>query len=126
MTPLMMGGHASSTHFRLEAVGHYAAALAQGVARTPQIISTDAVEHYVNAVTRKTVNLVHEIRALVVDGNAAQFSDHEGPLGRAGSVHRAAGQPCQLQHRGADATRSPVDQHTLSGLGVRRSMQHLI
>src|SRR5215471_20224865 len=62
MTPLAAGSHASPTHFRLEAVGHYAAALAQGVAGTPQIVSADAVEHGVHATTSKPVHLLHEVR----------------------------------------------------------------
>src|SRR5215831_11394487 len=44
MTPLAAGSHASSTHFRLEAIGHHTAALAQGVAGAPQIISANAIE----------------------------------------------------------------------------------
>src|SRR5439155_7274324 len=48
------------------------------------------------------------------------------PLRRTRSVHLDARQLRQLQHRGADATRGSVNQHTLSGPGLRRSMQHLI
>src|SRR6266542_2617773 len=126
MTPLAAGSHASPTHFRLEAVGYHAAALAQGVAGAPQIVSADAVEHGVDAVTGKAMNLLHEVRVLIVDGDAAQFPDYCGPLRRARSVHLDAGQLRQLQHRGADATRGPVDQHPLSWPGTHLSMQHLI
>src|SRR5215831_12405367 len=71
MTPLAAGSHASPTHFRLETVGHHPAAIAQGVAGAPQIVSADAVEHGVDAVTGKAINLPHEVRVLVVDGDAA-------------------------------------------------------
>src|SRR5215831_10357696 len=57
MTPLAAGSHASPTHFRLETVGHHAATHAQGVAGAPQIVSADAVEHGVHAVTGKATNL---------------------------------------------------------------------
>src|SRR5256885_4534058 len=80
MTPLAAGSYASPTHFRLEAVDHHAAALPQGVAGAPQIVSTDAVEHGVDAVTGKAMNLLHEVRVLVVDRDAAQFPDQCGPL----------------------------------------------
>src|SRR6266545_256857 len=83
MTPAAAGSHASPTHFRLEAVGHHAAALPQGGAGTPQIVSADTVEHGVDAVTGKAVDLVHEVGVLVVDGNAAQVPDYCGPLRRA-------------------------------------------
>src|SRR5439155_2745005 len=79
MTPLAAGSHASPTHFRLEAAGYNAAALAQGVAGAPQIVSSYAVEHGVDAVTGQAMNLLHEVRVLVVDGDAAQFPDHCGP-----------------------------------------------
>src|ERR1019366_8064250 len=105
MTPLATGGRASPTHFRLEAEGHHATALALCVAGAPQIVSADAVEHGVDAVTRKAVNLLHEVRVLVVDGDAAQFADDRGPLRRTCAVHLDAGQLRQLQHRGVDATR---------------------
>src|SRR5579864_6570369 len=87
MTPLTAGSYASPMHLRLEAVGHHAAALAQGVAGAPQIVSTDAVEHGVDTVTGKAMNLLHEVRLLVVDGDAAQFPDHRGRLSRTRSVH---------------------------------------
>src|SRR5262245_36564532 len=87
VTPLAPGNHTPSPHFRLEAVGHHPAALAQGVAGTPQIVSTDAVEHGVHTITGKAMYLLHEVRVLVVDGDAAQFPDHCGPLCRARSVH---------------------------------------
>src|SRR5262245_54477038 len=125
MTAFAAGSHASPAHFRLEAVGHHAAALAQGVTRAPEIGSPNAVEHCVDAVTGKATNLLHEVRALVVDGNAAQFPDYGDPMRRAGSVHLDTGKPRQLQHCGAYATRGPVDQHTLCAPGLRRSMQHL-
>src|SRR5215467_14683492 len=80
MTPLATGRHASPAHFRLEAVGHDTATLAQGVAGTPQIFSTDAVKHGVDAITGQAMNLLHEVRVLVVDWDAAQFPDHCGPL----------------------------------------------
>src|SRR5215831_9268055 len=80
MTPLAARSHASPTQFRLEAVGHHSTAVAQGVAGAPQIVSADAVEHGVDAVTGKAINLLHEIRVLVVDGDAAQFSDPCGAL----------------------------------------------
>src|SRR6516164_7192293 len=70
VTALGMGSHTSSPHFRLEAVDHHPAARAQGVTGAPQIVSTNAVEHGVDTVTGKAMNLVHEIRVLVVDGNA--------------------------------------------------------
>src|SRR5215467_1796626 len=79
MTPLAAGSHASPTHFRLEAVGHHAAGLVQGIAGAPQIVSADAVEHGVDAVTGKAMNLLHEVRVLVVDGDTAQFSDYCEP-----------------------------------------------
>src|SRR6059036_3205011 len=60
----------------------------------------------------RRLNLLHEVRVLVVDGDAAQFPNHGGPLRRTRSVHLDADQLRQLQHRGADATRGPVDQHT--------------
>src|SRR5262249_6547365 len=41
MTAPAARSNASPTHFRLEAVGHHAAALAQGVAGAPQIVSPD-------------------------------------------------------------------------------------
>src|SRR6478736_2224589 len=59
MTPLARGSHASPTHFRLEAVSHHAAALAQGIAGTPQIVSADAVKHGVDTGTGKAMNLLH-------------------------------------------------------------------
>src|SRR5215471_11376712 len=80
-----LGSHASPPQFRLEAVDHHPAALAQGVAGTPQIVATDAVEHGVDTITGKAVNLLHEVRILVVDGDAIQFSDHCGRLCRARS-----------------------------------------
>ena len=83
MTPLAAGSHASPTHFRLETVGYHAAALAQGVAGAPQIVSADAVEQGVDAVTSKALNLLHEVHVLVVDEDAAQFPDDCGPLRRA-------------------------------------------
>src|SRR5215467_13158260 len=98
MTPLSPGSHASPTHFRLEAVGHHTTTLAQGVAGAPQIASADAVEHGVDAITCKAMNLLHEVRVLVVDGDAAQFPDHDGALPRARSVHLDSGQLSQLQH----------------------------
>src|SRR6185295_15912129 len=58
MTPPAAGSHASPTHLRLESVGHHAAALTQGIARAPQIVSTDAVKHGVYAVTGKATNLL--------------------------------------------------------------------
>src|SRR5689334_1230437 len=58
MTSSTAGSHASLPHFRLEAVRHDAATLAQGVAGTPQIVSADAIEHGVNAVTSKAMNLL--------------------------------------------------------------------
>src|SRR6266516_844635 len=76
MTPIAAGSHASPTHLRLKAVGHHAAALAQGVAGAPQIVSADAVEHGVDAVTGKAMDLSHKVRVLVVDGDAAQLPDH--------------------------------------------------
>src|SRR5213078_4435882 len=86
MTSPATGRHATPTHFRLEAVGHHTAALAQSVAGAPQIVSADAVEHGVEAVTAKAMNLLHEVRNLVVDGYAAQVPDHCSPLPRARSV----------------------------------------
>src|SRR5262245_37254205 len=80
MTALTRGNHSSPTHFPLEAIGHYAATFAQGFAGAPQIVSSDAVEHGVHSVTGKAMNLVHEIGVLVIDRDAAQFSDHCGPL----------------------------------------------
>src|SRR5690348_3943305 len=61
MTPVAAGRHASSPHFRLEAVGHHAAALAQSFAGAPQIVSADAVKHCVDAVTGKAMNLLHKV-----------------------------------------------------------------
>src|SRR6185369_13629419 len=83
MTSLAAGSHASPAHLRLEAIGHHAAALAQGVAGAPQIVSADAIEHGVEAVASKPTNLLHEVNVLVVDGNAAQFPDHRRRLRRA-------------------------------------------
>src|SRR6185312_8650765 len=110
MTAFAVGSQAPPTHLRLEAVGHHAAALAQGVARAPKIVSPDAVEHCVDAVAGKAMNLLHEVRVLVVDGDAAQFPDYGGPLRRARSVYLDTGKLRQLQHRGAYATRGPMDQ----------------
>src|SRR5439155_11744546 len=62
MTPLARGSHASPTHFRLEAVSYHSPAFAQSVAGAPQIVSADAVEHGVDAVTPKAMNLLHEVR----------------------------------------------------------------
>src|SRR4051794_40410489 len=118
MTVFAAGCHASPTQFRLKAVRHHTAALAQGVARAPKIVSPDAVENCVDTVADKPMDLLYEIRGLVVDGDAAQFPDYGGPLRRARSVHLDSDQPPQLQHRGAYATRGPVDQHTLSGPGL--------
>src|SRR5215472_2453642 len=73
MTPPAAGRHTSPTQLRLESVGHHAATLTQSIARAPQIVSADAVEHSVDAVTGKAMNLLHEVRVLVVDGDAAQF-----------------------------------------------------
>src|SRR4029453_3888282 len=87
MAPLAAGRHASPAHFRLEAVSHPASAFPPGVAGTPQMVSTDAVEPGVDACTCKAMNLVHEVHFLVVDGDAAQFPDHRGRLRRARSVH---------------------------------------
>ena len=55
-----------------------------------------------------------------------EFADHRGPLRRACSVHLDAGQLRQLQHCGANAACSSVDQHALTALSLGRSMQHLI
>jgi hypothetical protein len=41
----------------------------------------------IDAVTREAVNLLHEVRVLVVDGDAAQFPDRCGPLSRTRPVH---------------------------------------
>jgi hypothetical protein len=109
VTPLPLGSHTSSPHFRLEAVDHHPAASAQGVTGAPQIVSTDAVEHRFDTVTGKAMNLVHEVRVLVVDGNAAQLPDHCGPLRGARSVHLDASQLRQLQHRRPHATRGAVN-----------------
>src|SRR5215472_4972560 len=62
MTPLPARSHASPTHLRLEAIGHHPAALAQGVARAPKIVSPDTVEHCVNAITSKAMDLLDEVR----------------------------------------------------------------
>src|SRR5207248_4664804 len=112
MTSGAAGSHASATHFRLEAVSHHTTALAQSVAGTPQIISADTVEHGIDAVTGKPMNLLHEVRVLVIDGDAAQFPDYWCSLCRTRSVHLNASQFSQLQHRRADAARGPVDQHS--------------
>src|SRR4029450_5969234 len=61
MTAFAARSHAAPTQFRLEAVDHHAAALAQGVARAPKIVSPDAVEHCVDTVTGKATNLFHEV-----------------------------------------------------------------
>src|SRR5262249_24282535 len=109
MTPLAAGSHASSTHFRLEATGHHTAALAQGVAGAPQIISANAIERSVEAVACESMNLLHKVRILVVNGDARQFTDHRGLLHRARSIHLDASQLRQLQHRGADAAGGTMD-----------------
>src|SRR5512135_248173 len=61
MTPLGAGSHASPAHFRLEAIGYDSAARTQGVARAPKIVSPDAIEHGVDAITGKAMNLFHEV-----------------------------------------------------------------
>ena len=45
-----------------------------------EIVCADSIEHGVDAVTSQPVNLLHEVRVLVVDGDAAEFPDHRGPL----------------------------------------------
>src|SRR5690349_3522664 len=92
MTSSVGGSHPSPPHFRLEAVDHYTAALAEGFAGAPQIVSPDAIENSVNAVACKAMNLFHEVRGLVVDRDATEFPDDRGPLRRTGSVHLDAGQ----------------------------------
>src|SRR5688572_11267957 len=60
MTPSAPGSHAAPSHFRLEAIGHDAAALAEGIPRAPKIVSADAINHRIDAVTRKAMDLIHE------------------------------------------------------------------
>src|SRR5579884_74646 len=126
MTPVAAGHHATAPHFRLEAVRHNSAAVAKGIAGSPQILAAYTVEHSVNTITRKAMNLLHEVRTLVVDGYAAHLPDNGNALRGARSIHLDAGKLGQLQHRGAHATGGPVDQHTLSRPGLRRVMEHLI
>src|SRR5262249_33258751 len=114
MTPLAAGSHAPPTHLRLESVDHHAAALTQDIARAPQVIAADAIEHGVDAIISETMNLLHKVRVLIVDGDPAQFPDYRGTPRRTCTVHLDPGQLRQLQHRGADTTGRTVDQHTLS------------
>src|SRR5690349_20124968 len=60
MTPRGGGRHASPTQFRLEAVGDYSATFAQRVAGAPKIVSADAVEHGIDAITGEAMNLLHK------------------------------------------------------------------
>src|SRR5262245_20572504 len=113
MAPLAAVSHASPTYFRLEAIRHYAAALVKSIVGEPQIVATDPVEHDVDTVAGEPTNLLHEVRVLVVDRDAAQFPHHCGALRRARPIHLDAGQLRQLQHRRADATGSSMDQHAL-------------
>src|SRR5690242_12049330 len=92
MPPAAAGSHPSATHFRLKAVRHDAAALPQGVAGAPQTISANTIEHCIDAFPGKAMDLLHEVGVLVIDGNAAHFTNHCCPLRRARSVHLYAGQ----------------------------------
>src|SRR5262249_21307317 len=91
MTPSAARSHAPPTHFRLEAIGHHATTFTQSVPRAPQTVSADAIKHRIDAVRGKATDLLHEVGVLVVDGGAAQFTDHCGPFRRARSIHLDAG-----------------------------------
>src|SRR6516165_12228438 len=66
MTPPATNDHAAPKQLRLEPVGHHTAAVTQRIARAPEIVPTDAVEHGVDPITGRAMDLLHEIHLLIV------------------------------------------------------------
>src|SRR5215472_17026437 len=79
-----------------------------------------------HAVPGKAADFLHEVRISVVNGGSAELPNYVRGLRRTGSVHFHPGELPQLEECSADAARGAVNQHALAGLGVSRTVQHLV
>lgn len=88
--------------------------------------TANAVEDDIHSFAYQAVNFSDEVQTLVINGNAAQFSDDTRPARRTCAVHRESGEMPKLQECRADSTCRAVNQNALTRSDLGGAMQHLV